>query len=95
MELVAETGAFGNLFDQRAGLLKPLGGKIHFQANQKLVWTLVVVTLKQPAQIGVVHVAFLRNLPQRLEPLKIAFDEPVALLVGRERKGFNACARRA
>jgi hypothetical protein len=73
MELVAETGAFGNLLDQRAGLLKPFGGEVHFQAHQKLVWALVVVTLEQPAQIGGVHVAFLRDLPERLEPLEIFF----------------------
>ena len=95
MELVAETGAFGNLLDQRAGLLEPTGGKVHFQAHQELVWALVIVTLKQPAQIGGIHVAFLRNLRQCLEPLEISFDVLAAMVVGCERKGFNACAWRA
>ena len=67
MKLVAETGAFGNLLDQRAGLLKPSGGEVHLQVHQKLVWALTVVALKQPAQVGGVHMALLRYLAQRLE----------------------------
>ena len=94
MKLVAETGAFGNLLDQRAGLLEPFGGEVHFQAHQKLVWALMVVALEQAAQVGGVHVALVRNLPQRPEPLEIFFDILAAMLVGCERKGFNAGARR-
>ena len=30
MELVLEAGPFGNLLDQRSGLLQPLGGEVHF-----------------------------------------------------------------
>ena len=84
MKLVAEAGAFGNLLDQRAGLPQPPGGEVHFQAHQKLVWALVVVALEQPAQVGGVHMAFLRNLPQRLEPMEMGFNMPPALLVGGE-----------
>src|ERR1039457_613896 len=94
MELVAEAGAFGNLLDQRAGLLEPFGGAVHLQAHQKLVWTLAVVTLEQPAQVGGVHVAFLRYLAERLQPRGVFFDVLAALLVGRERMGFNAGAWR-
>ena len=94
VKLVAETGALGNLLDQRAGLLKQFGGEVHFEAQQELVWAFVIVALEQAAQVGGVHMAFLRNLTQRLEPLEIFFDVLVAMLVGCERKGFNAGARR-
>ena len=49
VELVAEAGAFGDLFDQCAGLFEPLGGEVHFQAHQKSIWALVVVALEQAA----------------------------------------------
>jgi hypothetical protein len=94
VELVAETGALGNLFDQRVGLLKPLGGKVHFEAQQKLVWALMVIALKQPAQIGGVHVAVLRNLTQRLEPLKMGLNVLPALLVSGEGQRLGSRQRR-
>src|ERR1017187_5301390 len=84
VKLIAETGAFGDLLDQRAGLLQPLGGEIHFEAQQKLVWAFVIVALEQAAQVGGVHMAFLRNLPQRLEPVEMSLNMPPALPVGGE-----------
>ena len=58
MERVAEAGLLGHLFDQRAGLLQPLGGQVHFQSQQILIGALVVVPPEQPAEIGAVDVAF-------------------------------------
>ena len=94
MELVAEAGALGDLLDQRAGLLKPFGGELHLQVHQKLVWALMVIALKQPAQIGGVHVAVLRNLTQRLEPLKMGLNVLPALLVSGEGQRLGSRQRR-
>jgi hypothetical protein len=49
MKLIVKTGTDGNLFDQRAGLLEPFGGEVHFKPHQKLVWALMVVAFKKPA----------------------------------------------
>ena len=95
MELVAKTSAFGNLFDQRAGLLKPFGGEVHFQAQQKLVWALVMMALEQTAKVGGVRMAFLRNLAQRFQPREMGFNVLPALLVGGEGKRFGPGQRRA
>ena len=46
MKLIAETGAFGDLLDQGAGLFQPFGSEVHFQSHQKFIWTLVVVALE-------------------------------------------------
>ena len=84
MERVAETDLVGHMFDQRAGLIEQFSGLIHFQTQQVLIRALVIITLEQAAQIGCVQVAFLCDLPQRLEPLKIFFDVLAAVLISCE-----------
>ena len=41
MERVGETEVGGDVFDERAGLGELLGGGVHFESHQELVWRLV------------------------------------------------------
>ena len=95
MEGIAEADPFGNLFHEGARLAEPFGGEVHFEAEEKLVGALVIVPLEQPAQIGAVNVALLRDLLERFEPLKMLLNMLLALLVGGEGEGFDVFERPA
>ena len=55
----------GRLLHQDAGLLQTLSGMVHFQAQQILVGTLVVIPPEQAAEIGLADVTLAGDLFQR------------------------------
>ena len=81
---IAEPGLIGHLLDHHAGLLEALGGVVHFQAEQILIGGAVVESLEQAAEVGLVDVAFVGDLAQRLQPQGVLPDVLPASLKGRE-----------
>ena len=62
MKGIREAEVGGDVLDQRAGLLQLFGGKVHFQAGQKLVGRLVVEPVEQAAKVGGVQMVFCGDL---------------------------------
>jgi hypothetical protein len=82
MERVAEAGFFRHLLDQGGGLLEQFGGEVHFQPQQILIRTLVVILPEKAAKIGMVEAALGANLPQGLEPPEVLLNMLAAPLIG-------------
>jgi len=82
VERVSKSGPDGGLFDHDAGFLQALGGKVHFQSKQELVWALMVVSLEESAQMGGIDVALLGNFFDAFEPKEVLLDVLAAFLVG-------------
>jgi len=93
MEGVGKAGFFGDLLDQDAGLLEARGGMVHFQAEQVLIRGLLVVAPEEPAEIGVVGVAFGGDLGQGAEAEKVLVKVFAPLLVGGKGLGFHLFQR--
>lgn len=93
MEGVGKAGFFGHLLDQHAGLLQARGGMVHFQAKQILIGGLLIVAPEEPAEIGVVGVAFGGDLGQGVKAEKMLLNVFAALLVGGKGQGFHLFQR--
>src|SRR4051812_4803076 len=89
MEGIAETHFFGDLFDERPWLMQPLGRAVHFQTEQILIRALMIEPLKEPAEVGGIDVAFVRNLVERSQASKVLPDEAAAFFERSESGGFS------
>ena len=85
MERIGETHLLGHLFDHGPGYPQALGGVVHFQAHEILVGTLVVVALKQAAEVNAVDMALPGNLRQGFQLQKMRLDVLLAGLKGGKR----------
>ena len=84
MKLVAKSGAFRYLLDQRIGLLQPFRRQIHFQTHQKLIWALMIVALEKPAEISRIQMAFASQLLKRPNAPEIPFNMFATMLVAEQ-----------
>ena len=93
MKRVGKTRLFRHLFYQSIGLLQALSGEVHLKPEQILERTLGVVAPEQAAEVGVVNMAFVRNLLQGSQAQAVLFDMLTTSLKGHEGLRFRAYER--
>jgi len=84
MKRIAKAGFLGHLLDQGGGLLEQFGSEVHFQPQQTLIRTLMVIPPEQAAKVGMVDAALGADLLQGLEPPEVLLNMLEAPLVGGE-----------